>query len=54
MTDTFIVAYTFNNYFSEVAVTEGMDKVTDDFADHSSVNSSLRNAIINFASVLIL
>ena len=37
MTDTLTVANTFNNYFSEVAVTEGMDKITDDFANHPSV-----------------
>ena len=37
VSDTLTVANTFNNYFSEVAVTEGMDKTTDDFADHPSV-----------------
>ena len=37
VTDTLTVANTFNNYFSEVAVTEGMDKITGDFADHPSV-----------------
>lgn len=38
VTDTLTVANIFfNNYFSEVAVTGGMDKVIDDFADHSGV-----------------
>ena len=40
VTDTLTVANSFNNYFSEaceVAVTEGMDKTTDDFVDHPSV-----------------
>lgn len=39
VTDTLTVAYTctFNNYFSEVAVTEGMDKTTDNFANHPSI-----------------
>lgn len=38
VTDTLTVANIFfKNYFSEVAVTEGMDKVTDDFADHLGV-----------------
>ena len=37
MNDTLAVAKTFNNYFSEVAANEGVDKVIDVFADHPSV-----------------
>ena len=51
MTDTLTVANTFNNYFSEVAVTEGMDKTTDDFADHPSVKliTEKRNNKLSFS-----
>lgn len=50
VTDTLTVA---NNYFSEVAVTEEMDKIADDLQITQASNLSLRNAIINCASVLI-
>ena len=31
------MANTFNNYLSDVAVNKVVDKVTDDFGDHSSI-----------------
>ena len=35
--DTLDVANTFNNYLSEAAVNKTVDKVIDDFGDHSSI-----------------